>query len=267
MFDNHIHSKFSTDSKMDAEEACKRAVEIGLTGVVFTDHVDYDYPDFDESFLINFDKYFEVFSALKASWKEKLVVLTGVEMGFQPQVLEPINRVLLKYPFDFVINSVHIIDHMDPYTGAFFRGRTQQQSYERYLEEILVSVGAYDNYDVIGHIGYAARYGDFEDKPLRYADYSDLLDQILKAVIARDKGIEINTSGLRSDLKQPIPGYDVFKRYFELGGEIITVGSDAHFAEHLGHSFKEAVAHLKDIGFKYVAHFEKRKPVFEKLVI
>ncbi len=267
MFDNHIHSKFSTDSKMDAEEACKRAVEIGLTGVVFTDHVDYDYPDFDNSFLINLDEYFEVFTALKDKWKEKLDVLIGVEMGFQPHALNQINRVLPQYPFDFVINSVHIIDHMDPYTGVFFRGRTQQQSYERYLQEILLSAVAYENYDVIGHIGYAARYGDFEDKPLRYADYSDLLDQILKAVIARGKGIEINTSGLRSDLKQPLPGYDVFKRYFELGGEIVTVGSDSHLTEHMGHSFKEAIVHLKEIGFRHVAHFEKRKPVFEKLVI
>lgn len=265
MFDNHIHSKFSTDSKMDAEEACQKAVEIGLTGLVFTDHVDYDFPDFDESFLINFDKYFEAFTALKDKWKEKLDILIGVEMGFQPQILERINKVLLDYPFDFVINSVHIIDRLDPYTGMFFRGRSQRQSYQRYLQELLVSVKAYDNYDIIGHIGYAARYGDFEDKPLRYADYSDLLDQILKAVIAQGKGIELNTSGLRSDLMQPIPGYDVFKRYFELGGEILTLGSDSHFVEHLGHCFKEAASHLKDIGFRHVAHFEKRKPVFEKL--
>ncbi len=265
MYDNHIHSKFSTDSKMDAEAACSHAVEIGLTGIVFTDHVDYDYPDFDESFLIDYENYFQVFCGLKDRWKGRLDVLIGVEMGFQPQVTHRIDQVITRHPFDFVINSVHIIDHMDPYTGAFFRGRSQQQSYERYLKEILLSVNAYDNYDIIGHIGYAARYGDFEDKPLRYADYSDLLDLILRAVIVKGKGIELNTSGLRSDLQQPLPGYDVFRRYFELGGEIITIGSDSHFTEHLGHSFREAAQILKDIGFKYTMHFEKRKPVFEAL--
>lgn len=265
MHDNHIHSKFSTDSHMEAEEACKKAVEIGLDGLVFTDHVDYDYPDFDESFLIDYDEYFLFFNQLKKKWKSKLDVLIGVEMGFQPHVVDNVNTILNRYDFDFVINSVHIIDHTDPYTGAFFAGRTQQHAYERYLQEIFVSVNAYDNYDIVGHIGYAARYGNFEDKPLRYKDYSDTIDMILKSVIQKGKGIELNTSGLRTDLGCPIPGYDVVRRYFELGGEIITVGSDSHFTEHLGHSFNDALEQLKNIGFKYVVHFEKRKPVFEKI--
>ncbi len=265
MYDNHIHSKFSTDSHMDAEDACRRAVEIGLTGIVFTDHVDYDYPEFDDSFLINYKNYFEQFKVLQNKWKDKLDVLIGVEMGFQPHVVNEINKVLNQHPFDFVINSVHIIDRMDPYTKTFFRGRSQKESYERYLQEILVSVNAYDNYDIIGHIGYAARYGDFEDKPLRYTDYKDIVDQILKAVITKGKGIELNTSGLRSDLKQPIPGYDVFQRYYELGGEIITLGSDSHYSEHLGHSFREATEYLKHIGFRHVVHFKQRKPVFDSL--
>jgi histidinol-phosphatase (PHP family) len=265
MHDSHIHSKFSTDSRMEAEDACKKALEIGLAGLIFTDHVDYDYPDFDESFLINYDEYFKYFKGLQDRWKSKLDVLIGVEMGFQPQVVNKINDIINSYDFDFIINSVHIIDHMDPYTGAFFAGKTQQQAYERYLQEILCSIKAYDNFDVIGHIGYAARYGNFEDKPLRYKDYSDTLDLILKAVIEKGKGIELNTSGLRSDLYSPIPGYDVFRRYLELGGEIITIGSDSHYTEHLGHSFNEALEHLKDIGFKHVVHYENRKPVFEKI--
>lgn len=265
MFDNHIHSKFSTDSKMDATEACARAVELGMTGLVFTDHVDFDYPDFEDSFMIDLEEYFKAFNNIRQQWKGKLEVLTGVEMGFQPHVVDQIIQTVSQHPFDFVINSVHIIDSTDPYTGVFYRGRSQRESYERYLQEILVSVNAYDKYDIIGHIGYAARYGKFEDKPLRYADYTDTIDEILKAVIGKGKGIELNTSGLRSDLNQPLPGYDVFKRYYELGGEIFTIGSDSHLVEHLGHSFKAAVEFLKEIGFKYSCHFKDRKPVFEKL--
>ncbi len=265
MHDNHIHSNFSGDSDMEANSACQKAVQIGLSGLVFTDHVDYDYPDFDENFLINLDEYFNYFKQLQSSWKEKLDIRVGVEMGFQPQVLNEINKTINAYPFDFVINSVHIIDHLDPYTGHFFREKTQKQAYERYLQEILCSVNSYDNYDIIGHIGYVARYGNFEDKLLRYNGYTELLDQILKAVIKKGKGIELNTSGLRSDLYSSIPGLDIFKRYFELGGEIVTIGSDSHSTEHIGYSFKEASDCLKEIGFKYVAHFEGRKPIFEKL--
>jgi len=265
MHDNHIHSKFSNDSHMEAAAACQRAVEIGLKGLVFTDHVDYDYPDYDNDFLIDFDQYFEFFKRLQKDWKEKLDIRIGVEMGFQPHVLNQIIEFLDKYCFDFILNSVHIIDYMDPYVGTFFKGKTQHQAYERYLQEILCSIKAYDNFDIIGHIGYVARYGDFEDKSLRYKDYSDLLDQILKTTIEKGKGIELNTSGLRTDLCSPIPGYDVFNRYFELGGEIVTIGSDAHYTEHVGHSFTEALDYLKKIGFKYVAHYQNRNPILEKL--
>jgi histidinol-phosphatase (PHP family) len=250
---------------MDAVDACEKAIELGLSGLVFTDHVDYNYPDFDNDFLIDMDQYFEYFRKLQNLWKNKLNILIGIEMGFQPQVIDKINETISNYPFDFVINSVHIIDHTDPYTGKFFRGKTQQQAYERYLQEILCSINDFENYDIIGHIGYAARYGNFQDKRLRYNDYSDILDQILKAVIRNGKGIELNTSGLRTDLHSSIPGYDIFDRYYELGGEIVTVGSDSHFKEHLGHSFKEAVDYLKNTGFKYISHFEARKPIFEKI--
>lgn len=265
MHDNHIHSNFSGDSDMEANSACYKAIEMGLSGLVFTDHVDYDYPDFDENFLINLDQYFKYFKDLQNNWKEKLDIRIGIEMGYQPQVLDEINETITKYPFDFIINSVHIIDHLDPYNGQYYRGKTQRQAYERYLQEILNSINSYDNYDIIGHIGYAARYGNFDDKPLRYNAYADLLDEILKATIQKGKGIELNTSGLRTDLHSTIPGMDIFNRYFELGGEIVTIGSDAHYTEHIGHSFNEAAQYLKEIGFKYVAHFEERKPLFEKL--
>ncbi len=265
MHDSHIHSNFSKDSHMSAQEACKKAVETGLNGLVFTDHVDFDYPDIDFG-TINFNEYFDYFLKLKKEWQPELDIQIGVEIGYQPQVLDENLSLLDKYSFDFVINSVHVIDKLDPYfPDTYFKGRTQREAYERYLQEILYSVNAFDNYDVVGHIGYAARYGNFKDKHLRYLDYSDILDQILKAAIEKGKGIELNTSGLRSDLKSPIPGYDIFGRYLELGGEIITIGSDAHYVEYVGHSFDEALECLKNIGFKYITHFEGRKPVFEHL--
>lgn len=265
MYDNHIHSNFSGDSDMEPNCACQKAVELGLSGLVFTDHVDYDFPDFDENFLIDLDQYFKYFKELQDNWKNKLDISIGIEMGYQPHVIDQINETLNKYPFEFIINSVHIIDYLDPYKGQYYIGKTQKEAYERYLEEVLRSINAYDNYDVIGHIGYIARYGNYEDKALRYNDYAEILDKILKAIIEKGKGIELNTSGLRTDLHSSIPGLDIFKRYFELGGEIITIGSDAHHTDHLGHSFKEATQCLKEIGFKYVTHFKERKPVFEKL--
>lgn len=265
MYDSHIHSEFSEDSHMKAADACEKAVNLGLDGIVFTDHIDFKCPDYDHDTLIDFEQFFRCLGSLQKFWKGKLDILLGIEIGYQPHKISDINEMINNNTFDFIINSVHIIEQMDPYTGGYFKDRTQHQAYERYLQEILYSINDLDNFDIIGHIGYVARYGSFEDKHLKYQDYSDLLDQILKAVIEKGKGIEINTSGIRSDLKCPIPDYDVFRRYYDLGGEIVTIGSDSHFPEHIGHSFKEALEYLENIGFKYVAHYEGRKPVFEKL--
>lgn len=262
MFDSHIHSTFSTDSTMNAEQACKRAYEMGLEGLIFTDHVDFDYPGPDGEFMIDLSEHGTYFEALKEKWNGRLKVLKGIEMGFQPHIIPQITQTIQQHKFDYVIGSVHIIDKKDPYTGDFFTGLTQRQAYSRYLEEIICCLREYSDFDSVGHIGYAARYGKYEDRLMRYSEYNDLLDEIIKLAIEKGKAIEINTSGLRSDLNTTIPGYDFFKRYKELGGELVTIGSDSHKVEHLGADFDEVAEHLKSIGFKYITHFENRKLIF-----
>ncbi len=265
MFDCHVHSSFSGDSDMDSGVACEKAVEKGLRGIVFTDHYDEDYPDYNENFLIEFDDYSKHMALLKEQFKGRLNVLMGVEAGIQPHVIEKICNVVSTYEFDFVIASIHIIDRMDPYAGAYYQGKTKEQAFSRYLEEILHCSKLYKNYDVLGHIGYVRRYGGYSDNSLRHADHCDVIDEILKTVISDGKGIEVNTSGYRNGLGSPIPDYDIVKRYKELGGEILCLGSDAHYTEHIGADFDKTKANLLDLGFKYLVHYEKRKPVFEKI--
>jgi histidinol-phosphatase (PHP family) len=123
-----------------------------------------------------------------------------------------------------------------------------------------------DCFDIVGHIGYIRRYAPDEDRTLKYSDYSDVLDSILKKVIENGKGIEVNTSGYYyKNLGSPIPDFDIIKRYKELGGQILTIGSDSHEAQFIGHSFKKVLEGLKLIGFNYVTYFEERKPIFVKL--
>lgn len=265
MFDNHIHSSFSGDSEMNAEIACEKAIRLGLDGIAFTDHLDLDYPDYDEKFLIDFDKYSNVMDQLRLRYREKLKILKGIEVGYQPHVMENTNQVLTSYDFDFVILSVHIIDRQDPYTKEYFQGKSKAAAFTRYLELIFHSVSDFDNFDVVGHIGYIRRYCDYDDKSLRHSDYPDLLDAILQKIIFKGKGLEINTSGYKGILFTPIPDYDILIRYKELGGEIITIGSDAHSPEHIGMEFGRVRERLTKIGFRYLAHFEGRKPVFELL--
>ncbi len=164
--------------------------------------------------------------------------------------------------FDFVLMSVHAVDRCDISEPGYFEGKTKEQAYRRYLEEVYDSVCKQTNYDSIGHIGYIRRYGPYTDRGMRYIDFPDVFDKILKRVIADGKGIEVNTSGYRQNLGGPIPDYDIVQRYCELGGQIITLGSDSHQVENIAHSFEQAKADLRALGVKKLAYFQRRKPVF-----
>lgn len=264
MIDCHVHSAFSADSTEKAETTCNHAIEIGLEGITFTDHLDLDYPAGDISFLIDFDAYAHYMNGLKREYRDRLKIFMGVEAGYQPQVIQATDSLIRGYDFDFVINSVHAVNGTDPYYGDFYVGKTKYEAYSEYLKAILDSVSAYKNYDVVGHIGYIRRYGNYDDRSLRHLDYKDLLDMILKTVIHDGKGIEINTSGLRS-LSSPMPDFDIIKRYLKLGGEIITLGSDAHRAEHIGYEFDAVLDVLKGLGVRRIAHYEGRKAFFDAI--
>jgi histidinol phosphate phosphatase HisJ family len=249
---------------MDAEEAIKRAFELGLDGIAFTDHVDLDYPG-NEIFNFDIQGYSNYIDSLKNKYTDKIKVLKGIEIGIQPQVTAENIKLSESTDFDFIIGSIHVIDKMDPYTGEYYQGKTKEEAYSRYLQAIYGGTLSFKKYDVIGHIGYIRRYGDIKDRSMDYRDYSDILDKILSEVIQEGKGIEVNTSGLRGILGTTIPDDSILKRYRELGGEIITIGSDAHAPKDIGSNFSEVCELLKHIGYKYTCHFVNRKPVFDKL--
>lgn len=266
MFDCHVHSSFSGDSDMNCDTALNTALDIGLEGIAFTDHLDYDYPDYDDVFLIDFDKYSVFMDELKKNYTGRIKVLKGIEVGIQPHVIESSLEVVNKYDFDLVIASVHIVDKLDLHNGDFCKSKTQKEAYTRYLEEVLKTVNSFSNFDIFGHIDLIRRYGCYDDKTLKYTDYMDLINEILAKLISMGKGIEVNTSGFRYSLNSPMPDFEIIKRFKELGGEIISTSSDAHYPEHIGYKFDYLKEMLKKAGFSYTAHFEQRKPMFTKIV-
>ena len=265
MFDCHVHSSFSGDSDMRCEDALNTAIGIGLKGVSFTDHLDFDYPNYDDVFLIDFDKYSEVINNLKKNFDKKIKVFKGIEVGIQPHVIDSTLGVINSYDFDIVIASVHIVDKLDLHNGDFCKSKTQTEAYTRYLNEIFQMVKSFDNFDILGHLDLIRRYGCYDDKILEYNNYSDLIDCILKQVISKGKGIEVNASGFRYNLGSTMPDFSIFKRYKELGGEIICTSSDAHTIEHIGYKFDYIKEMIAKAGFSYTAHFDQRKPVFTKI--
>ncbi|MEG0355158.1 MAG: PHP domain-containing protein, partial [Lachnospiraceae bacterium] len=170
-----------------------------------------------------------------------------------------------KYPFDFVIGSVHVVDRMDPYEGVLFQGKSDEEIYERTFEQTVENIKAVKDFDVLGHIDYIIRYGKHKAQGYSYEKYAPYLDAILKTVIECGKGIELNTSGFKYGLGFCHPHPDIIKRYKELGGEIITIGADGHRPEHIAYDFDKVSDILKDCGFKYYTEFQQRIPKFKQL--
>jgi histidinol-phosphatase (PHP family) len=265
MYDSHIHSFFSGDSESDAYEICKAALDKNLKGIAFTDHLDIDYPNYDEIFLINFDKYHDYIKNLKYQQRNNIDVLYGIEVGIQPHVLEESLKIVKKYDFDFVIMSTHIVSYTDLHNGDFTKNKNKFDAYMQYFKEFDSLIDLFTEFDVLGHLDMIRRYGDYVDKNIDIEQFKDVIDNILRKVINLGKGIELNSSGYRYGLNSPMPSFEIIKRYKELGGEILTFGSDAHFPEHIAYNFNMVEEIAKSAGFKYVCHFEARKPVFDKI--
>lgn len=260
LFDCHAHSNYS-DGEMTVEQVCATAYKNGLAGIALTDHFEFDYPN--PLSRVTFDpvkRQKDVYKQQKL-WQDKLVVLDGVEMGVQPTTVERAQKFVAAYPYDFVLCSIHVADAMSISGKVFFTKYSQQQGYKRYLEEVYRIISVFKDYDSLAHLGYIRRYGDFQDRSMSYKDYADLYDAILKVLVAEGKGLEINTAGLAlKPSLTTLPDFDVVARFKELGGTIITLGSDSHNPESIGVGFDEVVEQLIKIGFSSVTNFKQRKP-------
>lgn len=268
LYDCHLHSDFSGDSKETQEGQIKSAIEKGLSGITFTDHMDLDYPVQEgETFMeLDLPKYSEKILSLRNQYEENndFSVYFGIELGLQPHLASTYHEILQQYPFDFVIGSTHLINGMDPYYDAYFEGKTAKEAYDEYFDTIINNINAFSEFDSIGHLDYVVRYGKRhygEDiGALPYEKYSEKIDAILSFLIKHDKALEINTGAFCRGLNEPNPSYKIIERYHEMGGKLITLGADAHKAEHVGLNFKNVLKRLKEIGFDSYEIFIERKP-------
>ena len=261
LWDQHMHCNFSGDSTASPESMIDKAIELGLSGVCFTDHLDFDYREEPGLFDLELDKYYDSIQKLKQQYSDRIKIHYGIELGLQPHVVKENLAVTDKYPFDFVIGSSHVFHHIDPYYPEYYKGKTEDEAYLEYFESILENLNTDVDFDVYGHIDYVVRYGPNKNKFYSYKKFADIIDEILKKIICTGHGIEINTAGFKYGLGHPNPTEDIIKRYSELGGEIITIGSDGHKPEHLAYDFNKIPALLNSCGFDYYTVFEDRKPV------
>lgn len=273
--DYHVHSDYSDDSWYLMEDVVKDAIQLGLEEICFTDHVDYGVkPDWksDEKFQVgmnkevrnvHYDFYFSELNKLSKKYEEKIKVKKGLEFGMQVHTIPQFEKLFQSHDFDFILLSVHQIENKEFWTGEFQKGHTQLESYDRYYDEMYHLITAYKDYSVLAHMDLVRRYLDKEVDRFEYN--KDKIEKILKKVIEDNKGIEVNTSSVRYEINGLTPSIEILKLYHELGGTIITIGSDSHKPKHLGFHIEESKKLLKGIGYTHFCTFDKMKPIFHEL--
>ena len=274
--DMHMHTWFSTDSEACPCDMADEAVRKGLKTICFTDHFDKDDLEWGEEGIFDVDAYFVEMQKLQEEYAGKLNIRIGIELGLRTNLKDYYEELTKKYPFDFVIGSVHNVPYKkdaegnilytDPAAEKLFTDRTDKEAYRLMMETTLENVRTSDCFQTLGHLDYVVRYGKSREKEYSYTDYADIIDEILKLLIEKEKGLEVNSAGLKYGLPFAHPHPDVLKRYRELGGEIITIGADAHKPEHIAYDFEKAEEILKSCGFKYYTEFFEQKPVFKQLI-
>lgn len=255
--DYHIHTRFSCDSETDMAAACEAAIARGLREIAFTDHADFGPVDPPHYFRPA--EYLAEIERCRALYGDRLTIRAGVEMG-EPHIFSLEEQaVLAQGDFDFVLGSAHYADGMQAAWKPEFFEQPLRQAYRAYFRQV-VRLAAEGDFDVLAHLDLVKRdahkFGLPYDGPKPYAE---MIRAALRSIVERGKGIEINTSPLRRGQPEPCPSPEILRWYRELGGEILTFGSDSHVPSGIGGRFDAALDMARAAGFTRLARFEKRR--------
>lgn len=265
--DLHMHTASSFDGNYSGALMCKASAENELSVIAITDHFDVDFYKAHRLEMRQKTSYEDI-CYVKEAFADKIKVLRGIEMG-QPTYEEDLTaKSLARYEYDFVIGSIHNLRNMPDFGDLDYKALSQDEIYallDKYFEEML-TLAKWNGFDTLAHLTYPMRYivqAGRDDIDLER--YNDITDEIFRTLIANGKALEINTSGLRQPIGKTMPTENYVKRFRELGGEYLTLGSDAHFTEHTGAGIDEGYAIAERCGFDCVTYFEGRKPVKVKI--
>lgn len=256
MFDCHIHTCFSADSKMTIEEVRDKCQKEGI-GVILTEHMDLDFPG-ELIFEYDIKHYFDTYSPYRG---DKL--LLGIEIGMQPHVRKVNGLLIASHPFDFVLASTHVVDGMDLCDMAYYKNKTQEEAYRRYFQVMYTNLAALENFDSVGHLDYISRYSPYETPEIGYKHYKEEIDQVLRLIAVRGKALEINTK--RFKVPGVVANYgEILLAYKRLGGRYVTIGSDAHQDAFIGMDFDLAYGVAQEVGLQVVYYKERQLHVLQK---
>jgi len=252
MKDFHTHSNYSFDGKESIEHIVQAAIAKGITTLAITDHFEV------QNGVLTFSQekltaYIQEISALKTQYKTQITLLCGLEVGYVKKYATLLADALKPHNFDYIINSVHEVGGDDCYFEAYFKDKIKETAYGEYLEAILDSLDAPYPFHTIGHIGYVCRNAPYSDPSLNYIDFKDIIDKILRKIIAKNKALELNpnVSGKAKTHDAFFPNLQILTAYKNMGGKKVIFGSDAHTLDRLGDMYHDIIHTLKKSDLKF----------------
>lgn len=253
IFDSHMHTRFSADSQMSATEALAKARSLGL-GVVFTEHFDYGLELDGKSFTFDAAAYMQEYQNFRSD-----AVRLGVEVGLRKSARAANAAFLTQAAFDYVIGSIHLVDDFDIYYPEFYAGKDKATAYGKYFAQMATEAELAD-FDALGHIDYICRAAPYDDPELDYPSFAAQIDSVLNIIVERGKVLELNTRRFYSQraVAELVP---VYRRYHDLGGRYVTIGSDAHKVAAIGNYFSDALKFAEELDLTPVTFCQRKREV------
>jgi histidinol-phosphatase (PHP family) len=238
------------------EDMCRGAVAKGLPEIGFTEHYDLHPRDNCRDWF-KLDAWAKELDRCRALFADKLIIRAGIEIGEAHIFPAETQALLARYPFDYVLGSLHWVGDNNMFDETYFTSRPADAAFRLYFAE-LGRLAAAGQVDVLSHFDAVVRtgvtvYGEYEP-----ARYEDAIRPVLQTCIARGLALDINTAALRRKIRLLTPGLTILRWYAEMGGARVTLGSDAHRPDHLTADFDTAIATLRAAGLTQVTQYEKR---------
>lgn len=257
MYDFHVHSIYSADCKFSIERMATEAIKRKIKLIYIADHFELsEITGHDMTFDLN--EYKKEIQRVNKKLPE-IEVLSALELGCDKSQFARFNELINEDPLDMIIMSTHKVGDVYLSNEKFYSEKHTLSIYEEYYSEILENIKSFDNFDVLGHLDLIDKFKDRYYMDLEFGKYKNLVSDILKELIKRDKALEINTAGYHTILGRPYPKMEVLTMYKKLGGEKLIIGSDAHKPDLIGFKHKSLINTIKRLGFANITIYRKRK--------
>lgn len=258
IIDLHTHSILSFDGNHTCEELCTSCIENGGIGIAITDHLDIDDKTLDVDKFC--EEQFNATLKAKEAFKGKLAVLQGIELGQGIFRKEKSAEVLDKYNYDVVLGAIHNLENEEDFYFLDYTELDVNNLLQRYFEAEL-ELAKWNYFDSLAHLTYPLRYiiGKYNIK-VDLNKYSDIINAIFETLIYNKKALELNVSSLFKDHMDTMPSKELIKRFHDMGGKYVTVGSDSHYKEKVCLDIDKGYDVLKECGYERYTIFVKREP-------